>query len=184
MSDSTVIEIGPRDMPLVSELRLDLIPPNATFLYVDSEKAWMSKLKKAVGEGGEVLQGDATRLPVAAESADTIFIKDVFGHLGTPEYVPGRGFTGRVIGTKDSAQRIANEMARVLKSGGKAVILETITPYNQGKLVREFKNAGFTEENIKIYDVERIHEIYKDKKIGKAFFIAADLESYVVVFEK
>lgn len=181
MSEPVAVEIGPRDIPLIKELKSDLLPSQpGKVIYIEKEKSWLGNLKGNIKKDDTIVQGDASKLALAPQSADLVFLKDVIGHQGQPEYVKS-GLTGRLAKTGGIAN-IASELSRVTKEGGKVVILETATPYDKDEIIAKFTQGNFTiSQNL---DKDQIHEIFEDPVLGKAIAKASDIRTYALVFEK
>ncbi len=179
------VEVGPRDIPYLRELRADLLPPDSRGVYIEKRKYTAKDTKKFIDRhlphGNDLaLQSDGSKIPLSGNSAKVVFAKDLFGAMGHP-YLMGRGGLSDQLESVDS-QSIAKEWFRVLENNGKAVIWETVTPHDRGALKKAFLEAGFKirEENegdssAKILDVYSIkappHGTYEPK-------------SYSLVFEK
>jgi SAM-dependent methyltransferase len=102
-------------------------------------------------------------------------LKDVFGSDSQAIYHNDMN----VWSIETIGNNILKELARVLKNGGKVIVLEESSPADVGGLKRRFENCGFklTEENIK----EDTYKVY-DPSLKLKFLLGT--EAYSLVFVK
>lgn len=137
------LEIGPSVSPQLSLLRDDLRGENQ--VYIERSPRFLKELKKNVNPN-TVMRGDAQKLMLQNESVDIIFASALFGQASRPDVNVG------------DFQQIAAEWARVIKKGGKVVILETSTPANKENIINIFSNVGI-----------KLKEEYPRGEINKIF---------------
>src|SRR5581483_8693252 len=178
MEEPVALEIGARNLPLIQELK-DL-PPNSKILFADKEDSWLGSLAGGmewIDNKTQILQGDATKLPLPSNSVELVFLKDVFGHEGSREVKSGIGFTDRLVET-GGADKIARELFRVIRKGGKVIVMETNTPYDSEKLKAAFSESGFS--NVKMHPKDQINKIFADPGYADAMTRFADPKSYAM----
>lgn len=172
--DNLNVEIGPRDSPLIRELRKDILG-GKTVVYLEKRGRWASALKDIVDrdltpssyrarEHKEyIVVADASSLPLEDESVGVIFAANVFGAHG---YRTLRGPDAKIEDKPEDVgdfAKIAEECNRVISKGGKLVILESTTPYDSRELITVFSKKGF-----------KITEYYKGESIGNVFDEASE----------
>jgi ubiquinone/menaquinone biosynthesis C-methylase UbiE len=153
------VEFGTGDMPLF-EIQ-DAHTFNTQNLYIgvniDSKqhKFLADKIKEF--DGFAVLSeknkdGNIDKLPIPDESVDTVFIANVFGEPDSQHIMePFKNSDGLYKGNTDINSKIEtlSEAKRLLKEGGRIVILENNTPYKAGfsgnynSMVELLENSGF-----------------------------------------
>lgn len=158
-AEHVTVEFGTGDMPLFESQ--DAQTFNAKNLYVgvniDSKQYKFLADKIEDISGFAVLSeknedGNIDQLPIPDESVDTIFMANVFGEPDS-EYImePFKHADGLYKGNTDisSKTETIKEARRLLKEGGRIVILENNTPYTAGlsgnydSMVNLLEEAGF-----------------------------------------
>lgn len=175
MSEGKSLEIGSRDNPSIQYLREGLVPQGSV-ISVDKEEGWLKILQQPHRERVEPLAANGEKLPVADNSIDLIYAKDLFGSSGEVVYKPDGSLVYELF-----SENMPKEWGRVCKVGGVVVVGEFSTPYPKEELIKQFEEAGFkvTELN----EGKRANDIFgKSRKI-----ISSDAlrdNAYSIILEK
>jgi ubiquinone/menaquinone biosynthesis C-methylase UbiE len=153
------IEIGAGTDPIVGHLKPE-VAGSGEVVVMERRKVFLGELARSSQVENEIIQADASNLPIKSETVDTVVCKDFFG-----SHIKGLKSGGRASDIGDIDQ-IANQIGRVTKSGGKLVVIETLTPgFQPTNLLSSFKKAGFS---LMMGDnVEK--QIYKGAMVSKLF---------------
>lgn len=152
--EDLTVEVGPRVTPTVEYLRKDLFS-DEKIIYFEKRRGWVKELSKTAGTKEKVIQGDGSKLPLPSASAGTIFAKELFGSRGELAMEP---VAGQFTLEEEIGEGFGKEWYRVLKPGGKVVIVEIATPADRKMLKAEFVNAGF-----------ELSEEHSGRDVGKVF---------------
>ena len=180
-------------------MRSDLIGDGGAF-FVELNRGSATALKKDIDSGStlsdlsrvkgvevarQVIIGDVRALPFPESSVNLVFFSNVFGD---PRF-------GRFVGKDNSIKNcsfdkdfrtVAEEINRVLKKGGKVVILETYTPETSeyDSLIRFFKAVGF--KLVENYGGDDVKKIFQSGSIAQIAMEDNSLNTkkYALVFEK
>lgn len=164
----TVVEIGPRGVPALRELRQDLISPGSTAVYVEKRKHTAQKASEVVqriaqvSEKNIVLQGNGAELPLPDNSVGAILAQNLFGAHGHL-YMTEKGRLSREEEQLPPIAVFAKEWSRVCKpSKGRVIIIETSTPANKKEMEKSFTEAGFRlAEEHKGRDIFKLSNLYE-----------------------
>ena len=192
MEEDLSIEVGPRDNPYIWLLRKDLLPPQGQVLYVDKEHAWLESMEDLIEVGAQVgiegresrIQGLADEIPLPDESTSLVFASNLFGSQGYLEMIPEGGFSNDV-NTLDN-ESIAKEWSRILKDGGRVVLVENSTPPEGSKrleLIDIFEKNGLrlTENHT---GKDSLLGLYEDNELATKLSRNFREEAFGMVFEK
>lgn len=197
MEEPVALEVGARNFPLVHMLNKDLLPPSGKprIMFIDRDVGFAKDSDTAplpiteAPEGSAYAQADVGHLPIADNSLDVIFLKDVFGHDGRLE-MSNMKFTGGTVRV-GNPEDVLSEFSRILRPGGKVVVVEVATPYDRKSLTDKdmLRKAGLNIKSLLMRD--RISEIFKKEEndlesalVGEMIQDNSARDSYAVVFEK
>lgn len=153
-SEFIALEVGPRITPSIKELPERFLPQGH---IVYAEKRGYKHLSDEMK--GSAIQADAEALPLADRSINLVYQRDVFGARTTiPKDKDGKYITAER--EQVDVGKVAAEFYRVLKPGGRAVIMEVSTPYLAplDEIKAAFCSLGF-----------EIEEIYKGAEIFRLY---------------
>ena len=118
---------------------------NEIYIGIEPDPQRAEALKssaKDVGDGTMfTIRALGEKIPLDTQSTDEVIIKDV---LGDPKVV--NWFAEKEENELQHAvEGLAKESFRILKSGGKTIVIESYTPYSYPKeVIKLFENNGFT----------------------------------------
>jgi len=119
-----IVEIGPNHLPvyrIFNEESIQAIGKDASYIAIDINQEELEKAR--IGDRGQGVIGDIRELPLADDSADQIWMMNVFGGFeNRPHHKDGKSVYN--LGLND----VFKEMARVIKTKGKIYIGETYAP--------------------------------------------------------
>lgn len=181
MSDkpaSVIVEVGPHLGPVVDRINRDILPRDKSdkVFMLERDKAFVGNLER---RGLRTIQGDVSKLPFAPDSVDAFVIKDVIGHKGQVRITGPQQYD--IIDT-GSVGDISANLARATRPGGSVIIVETITPFDKGKVVESFTSRGF--EVVKSFGQENIGDVFSGENFRRGVSERASSGSYALVFRK
>lgn len=140
ISEDNQLEIGPKRKPILLNLKPEYIGSGTPFLL--DKKDWRSGNFNGLNTI-PFIQGNAEKLPFANNSVSAVVEKDVFCAEGQVHDNPGGDIIREKVG---DVHTIASEIYRITKPGGKAIIIETLSPTKQlmDAIYKFFIKSGFT----------------------------------------
>lgn len=159
-----IVEIGTASsLRWTSRAIQEKINNGAKYIGVDINESNLRDLKE---DGKSVVVGDMMHLPLKNSSANEIWALNVFGE--NVDYFYGQP-TDTMSGKMFSFNKSLEELARVIKSDGKIIIGETMTP--AAKLLNlDYAKFGFEK---KVFMREKLEEFLKEN--GMPIAIATKL---------
>lgn len=138
MTEGVNLDIGSRDMPvMIDSLREDLAP-NGKIICIDKRAGWLMRSRPSVKNNYDLVSANGETLPVANNTVDFIYAKDLFGAHGIAAITPDKKLV-----IEDVGENLPQEWFRVCKPGAKVVIMELATPFPRKELINQFSDAGF-----------------------------------------
>jgi len=142
-----IVEVGPHYTPIYeySPVIRDRIRTGSSYIGTCPSNKWIDyTIEKIKGVGGEFIEGMIQKLPLESDSADEIWVMDVFGSWYF-KYDVKKTQDGFVCSREEDFHKAFHELARVLKPRGKIIIGELLTPHVQ-ILDEDFSHYGLTVE--------------------------------------
>lgn len=155
------IELGARLEPILGQLR-DELTQGGSAVLVDKRYwmrlggGWQRDLDRSI----PYVQANAQALPFATQSADLVASKDVFCAEG---FLTSDAELHTIIEHVGDIGTIAQEYFRVVKPGGRVVIIEAATPQEGlfAQVDQAFLTAGFTRADTDVLYEEGINDLFK-----------------------
>lgn len=160
------IEIGSGFGRFMHVVREDLLQ-GERLLYLDNNRKYFQKISEAHEVEEKFVQGDGTLLPFPDNSVELIFAKEFVGSLQIDDL--------------GAPERIVPEWYRVCRPGGRAVIIETVSPFDPVGIVGVFLGVGFSEEER--YSWNEVAELFRDKLFRSRRTLFRN-DAYGLVFRK
>jgi ubiquinone/menaquinone biosynthesis C-methylase UbiE len=141
-ADHVTVEFGTGHMPLFESQNAQTFNAQNLYIGVNLDSKQHKHLAEKIEDvdGFAVLsekneEGNMNQLPIPNGSVDTVFMANVFGELDSEHIMEQfKRSDGLYKGNSDMVSKTAtlNEAKRLLKEGGKIVVLENNTPYESG----------------------------------------------------
>jgi len=180
--EGVTVEVGPRTAPSIEHLRDDLLQGDK-IIYLEKRGGWAYDLGKVkISEKEIIIQSDGSKIPMPDSTVATIYAKDLFGSRGMLAMEPENSKFSFSL-EENIGVNFGPEWFRVLRSGGKAIVVETASPTDRNALKGEFVGAGFRllEEHLGT----DLGKVFKEKKIfGRMGERALGEDAYALVLEK
>ena len=178
IKNGLLLEIGASHWPVFTWSETALRSLRRGMLYINVENFRpKSGLVKSTGLGEDIL-GDLETLPVSSESADEVWVSNVFGLQAKPT---------------NTTKNYFNELSRVLKPDGRIYIVGWYTPRDSAWLQKE-DMAQYNLQTEDIFDQEKLLEfidrfgitenVSKYLKVGDIPQDVIPFKSFVMVLKK
>ncbi len=116
------------------------------FLDSEGKTVLLDKRAPKTNQGpvrGEFIQADAKDIPLPKNSVSTVLVQNLFGSDTKSKPLSKEGQSSDI----GDYHKIVNEITRVVRPGGRAIILETLTPpQNLSEIINYAVQSGFIVE--------------------------------------
>ena len=152
----TIVEIGPSINPVFELFRnetFENIRNGSTYIAVDCDPKELQKFKDHYGQKGRTLEGDLKDIPLPEESADQVWLMNVFGGFqNTPKKLPD-GTLQYTLGLGG----VFEELARIVRRNGVIYVGEIYPPCGNVSWLadEDYSEYGLGKKAHKGYDEVR-----------------------------
>jgi SAM-dependent methyltransferase len=152
----TIVEIGPSSNPVFRLFRnetFENIGSGSTYIAVDSNPKELQKFRDSYGQKGNTLEGDLRDIPLPEESADQVWLMNVFGGF---QNIPMKLSDGTLQYTLGPSG-LFEELARIVRRNGVIYVGEIYPPMGDVSWLadEDFSGYGLEKRAHKSYDEVR-----------------------------
>jgi hypothetical protein len=158
-----IVEIGPSSNPafnLFSNKTFDNIGNGVTYTAVDCDPKALEEFKHYYGDKGEILEGSLKKIPLPENSADQVWLMNVFGGFQNPPQRLPDGTLQYTLGLGGTFE----ELTRITRIRGEIYIGEIYPPIGNVSWLADKDFSAYVLEKIAYRGLDEVKSFTQKKE--------------------